>query len=236
VVSNVGIPDPDNLAKATEEYVYFATTDGIYLFNGVRAEKMSYKIDPFILHYNQSRCVLGYQRERLYLSYPDSDVTFIYNEPLQAWTGPMDFGMTCICTLPDTNIIYFGMHKYKGRVFYYPSSVYSDQSPTQSVNPTVEYQSGWQSFGGYWLNKQVNEGFFPISTLGNVRISVWADFDTIACVDDTTNHSGRYVYRPQFTPDCVGEYFKVNIQASSGANAIIQGYRLLWEEILQYQK
>lgn len=72
VVSNNGIPDYDNWAKATEEYGYFANRTGVYRFDGVRPQKISWDIDPVIRANYGSRIVMGYfpAEQKLFLSFP----------------------------------------------------------------------------------------------------------------------------------------------------------------------
>ncbi|GAG81982.1 unnamed protein product, partial [marine sediment metagenome] len=60
VVSNNNIPDIDNWAKATEEYGYFTNRTGVYRFDGVRPQKISWDIDPIIRANYGSRIVMGY--------------------------------------------------------------------------------------------------------------------------------------------------------------------------------
>ncbi len=228
VVSDNGIPDYDNWAKATEEYGYFANRTGVYLFNGVRPQKISWRVDPIIQANYASRIVMVYQDYRLYVSFPDSNFTLLYNEPLDAWTK-LDFGMTCAYAPPDTNIIYFGHSEFKGRVYYYPNDVYRDFVAIDDTNDiSVTYESGWQSYAGYWLNKRLWDGFYPILSSDTVTIAGYVDFSATPADTNITDQNGRYVYRLFNDNNVTGEYFKIKMSGTVDSNFIFGGYRLEW--------
>jgi hypothetical protein len=238
VVSNNGIPDMDNWAKATEEYGYFGNQTGIYKFNGVRAEKISALIDPVLKTYNQGRMVLGYfpAEQKLFVSFPDSDITFYYDERFDCWPSWFDFGMTCFYAPADTNIFYFGHSNYKGRIFYWPNGSYTDCRPGNCAAPSVEYQTGWLDFGDYTVNKGLGDAYFPMLNIGGATIYVYTDFATAHCDSFVTDTTGRYVYRAIFDNDCTGEYFKLKILTTAGVNTIIKGYRVTWQGLPDIQK
>lgn len=237
IVSSQGIPDLDNWAKATEEYGYFTNITGIYRFDGVRPQKVSWRVDPIIKNNYASRIVMGYQDFRLYISFPDSNFTLIYDERFDPPAFyKFDFGMTCFYAPPDTNIFYFGHSLFKGRVYYYPSDGYNDNIGYATGNYTAVYESGWQDLGGYWNNKRLHDIYFPVSTPGSATFRVYTDFSTTQADSFYTGQTGRYVYRPFFNNDCVGEYFKVRMEASAGSSLIFGGYRIEWNSLPDLRK
>lgn len=234
VVSNMGIPDIDNWAKATEEYGYFTNRTGIYRFNGVRPEKISWKVDPIIQTNYDSRIVMGYKDSRLYISFPDSNFTLVYDERFDAFYQ-FDFGMTCFYAPPDTNIFYFGHSLYKGRVYYYPNGLYYDNLGDATGTYTTTYESGWQSYGGYWKLKRIIDGFFQVANLVPSTIRIYTnddngDFNSSPCDTAMCDSTSRFVYRKQFDSDCVGEYFKVAFVGGPDSSAVFGGYRIDWVE------
>lgn len=230
-----GIPSLTNWAKATQEYGYFTNITGIYRFNGVRAEKISLRVDPIIKNNYASRIVMGYQDSRLYVSFPDSNLTLIYDERYDAFYQ-WDFGMTCFYAPPDTNIFYFGHSVYKGRVYFYPNGVFYDNIGDATGTYTATYESGWQDLGGYWLNKRLYDIYFPVSTPATSTFRIYTDFNATQADSFDTGQTGRYVYRPFFNNNCDGEYFKVRMEASAGSTLIFGGYRIEWNSLPDLRK
>jgi hypothetical protein len=236
VVSNNGIPDLDNWAKATEEYGYFTNKTGIYRFNGVRPEKISYTVDPIIEDNYDSEIVMAYKNPDLYISFTDSNFTLVYDERFNAFSK-LDFGMTCAYVDPDSDYVYFGLNGKPGRIYYYPNGEYWDRnSSTDSSAIEIEYKSGWQSYGGYWLNKRLTEGYFPMLTPDTATISIYSDFSGTADDAITADSAGRFVYRKDADNDATGEYFQIAIRDTVYEQAIIGGYRLIWETIDMWKK
>lgn len=235
VISNNGIPDIDNWAKATEEYGYLANRTGVYRFNGTRAKKISWDIDPIIQANYGSRIVMGYfpVEQKLFLSFPDSNVTYFYDErfPDDTWVGPWDFGMTCFYAPPDTNIFYFGHSEFKGRIYYYPNELYQDIIAIDDTNDiSVVYESGWQSLAdGPWISKRLLTGYFPVQSAGVFSVDIYSDFGAAAVDTFTSAGSGNRAFRID-NLSAVGDYFKFKITASAGENIIIRPYRIDWQE------
>jgi hypothetical protein len=247
VVSNNGIPDLDNWAKATEEYGYFTNKTGIYRFNGVRPEKISYLVDPIIEQNYNSQIVMVYQNPNLYVSFTDSNLTLVFDERFEYYdpvfkgvvipSTTFDFGMTCAYVDPASDYVYFGLNGKPGRIYYYPNGEYWDRnSSTDSSAIEIEYKSGWQSYGGYWLNKRVSEGYFPMLTPDTASVSIYSDFSGTADDVITADSAGRFVYRKDADNDATGEYFQVAIRDTVYEQTIIGGYRLIWETIDTWKK
>ena len=235
VLSNNGITDIDNWAKATEEYGYFANYNGVYRFDGVRANKISLEIDRAFNKYHDSRIVLGYfgAEQKLFLSFPDSNVTYFYDERFtrsNVWVGPWDFGMTAFYAPVDTNIFYFGHSTYKGRVFYYPNGTYYDGIPDTSKAITCVYESGRQSLTeGPWTSKRLVTGFFPVYSAGNFSMQTFADFSSVASDTFTSATTGSKAFRVD-NLSATGDYFKVKISAVAGTQFVLRPYRLEYQE------
>ena len=230
VVSNNGIPDIDNAIKATEEYGYFTNRSGVYYFDGVRPEKISWNVDPIIQDNYGSRIVMVYQDNMLYVSFPDSNFTLVYDERFQKFTTKLSFGMTCAYAPSDTNIIYFGHSEHKGQVFYYPNGKYYNQLSNATETYSTAYESGWMPDGGYWINKRIKEGNFSINGSLTSKIKLYTNFGATPCDTAICDSTGIFVYRKQFDNDCVGEYFKIRIEGGADSAAVIAGYRIEWEE------
>jgi hypothetical protein len=236
VVTNNGIPDLDNWVKVTEEYGYFTNRTGIYRFDGVRPEKISLRVDPIIQNNYASDIVMGYQDYRLYISFPDSNFTLVYDERYDSFTE-FDFGMNCIYSPDNSDLIYFGLNGQNGRIYYYPNGEYWDRnSPTDSSAIKVEYKSGWQTYAGYWLNKAIGEAYFPMLSPDTATISIYSDFSGTA--DDVVyaDSASRFVYRKNPDNDATGEYFQVAIRDTVYEQIIIGGYKIEWETADQWKK
>jgi hypothetical protein len=245
VVSNNGIPDLDNWAKATEEYGYFTNRTGVYRFNGVRAERISWLVDPIIENNYNSRIMMIYKNPNLYVSFTDSNLTLVFDERFTyTYMGltiipptTFDFGMTCAYAHPDSDFIYFGLNGQPGRIYYYPNGEYWDRnSATDSAAIKIEYKSGWQTYAGYWLNKVINEVHFPMLSPDTATISIYSDFSGTA--DDVVyaDSAGRFVYRKNPDNDATGEYFQIAIRDTVYEQIIIGGYKIEWETADQWKK
>ena len=242
--TNNGIPDLDNWAKATEEYGYFTNRTGIYRFDGVRPEKISYLIDPIIEGNYNSRIVMVYQNPILYVSFTDSNFTLAFDERYEYYdhgqlvipSTELNFGMTCAYAPPDTNIIYFGLHGQNGRVYYYPNGECWDRnSPTDSSAIPIEYKSGWQAFGGYWINKQLQKGYFPMLSPDTANIYIYKNFVTTPADSLIVDSTGRFVYSKKIT-NMTAEYIQTQIIDTVSSQIIIGGYRYTWQELPEFPK
>lgn len=230
ITNNIGIPDIDNWAQATLEYIYFADETGLYFFNGIRPRKISDRIESVFKRYGQSDMVLGYYayENQLFISWPDSDVTWIYDENFDAFLGPFDFGMICMNQQSaelDTNIFFFGHADTLGHVFFYPNSVYFDSMPGTSTTIAYEYRSGHQSHGDYSYTKKPLEIAVSTQSSGVMEIAFYSDFSTSKADSFVTDSTGNFVHIPPFSAgDVWGEYIQTSITASGGQKVILRGY------------
>lgn len=230
IVSNIGIPDIDNWAQATLEYIYFADETGLYFFNGIRPKKISQRVDPLFERYSQSDMVLGYypMENQLFISWPDSGVTWIYDENFDAFVGPFDFGMTCMNQQSadlDTNIFFFGHADTLGHVFFYPNTVYYDSMPATSANIAYEYLSGHQSHGDYSYSKKILEIAVSTQSSGIMEVAFYNDFSTTKSDSFITYSTGNFVHAPSFGRGrSYGEYIQTGITASAGQKVVLRGY------------
>ena len=242
IVSNVGIPDIDNWAQATLEYIYFADETGLYFFNGIREKKIGLRVDPLFERYRQSDLVMGYFpiEKRLFISWPDSGVTLIYDENYDAFIGPFDFGMTCMNQQSaelDTTIFFFGHSDTLGHVFFYPNSVYFDSMPGTSVNISYEYLSGHQSYSDYSYPKKPREIALSVQSPGAMEVAFYNDFSSSKADSFVTDSTGNFVYIPSFDRGFVhGEYLQTGITASAGEKVILRGYTTEIQWLLRYTK
>jgi hypothetical protein len=238
-VSNNGIPDIDNFVKSTEEYGYFTNRTGVYRFNGVRPEKISWLVDPIIEDNYNSRIVMVYQNPILYVSFPDSNFTLAFDErfaysdygKLVIPSTTLDFGMTCAYAPPDTDIIYFGLKGQNGRIYYYPNGEYWDRnSSSDSSAISITYESGWQSLTeGPWTSKKLIRGYFPVQSDTSFHVDIFADFSGTASDTFTSATYDNKAYRIDEL-NSFGDYFKTKITATVIDSMIIRPYRLTWQE------
>jgi len=239
VVSNLGIKDLDNWTPATLEYIYFADETGIYRFNGIRAEKISRRIDPVIDKYSQSETVLGYYDNKLYISWPDSDITIIYDEDFDAFYT-FDFGMTCFNHQSadiDTTIFFFGHSDTLGHVFFYPNSVYYDSMPGTTMGINYEYRSGHQSHGDYSYPKKVNEITASVQSPGVMTFYIYNDFSATPADSFVTDSTGNFVYVPSFDRGLAfGEYVQYGIKANAGEKVVIRDYEVALQWLNRFTK
>lgn len=230
IVSNIGIPDIDNWAQATLEYIYFADETGLYVFNGIRPRKISQRIAPIFKRYSQSDMVMGYYpyENQLFISWPDSNVTWYYDETFDAFPGYFNFGMTCMNQQSadiDTNIFFFGVNIQPGHVFFYPNTVYFDSLPGGSAAIDYEYLSGHQSHGDYSYIKKPLEIAVSTQSPGVMEIAFYSDFSTSKADSFVTDSTGNFVHIPPFgAGDVWGEYIQTGITASAGQKLILRGY------------
>jgi hypothetical protein len=145
--------------------------------------------------------------------------------------------------MPDSNIFYFATPQHKGHIFYWPNGQYYDHFPTYNYRFPVEYQSGWQSFGDYRINKGIDTAWFQILAPDTVHIDIYSDFvDTVASYSVATRQTGRYML-PLITPKTTGEYFKVKMQVyglgvsgSLLSRLNLGGFTLEWTPRVSMQK
>lgn len=229
IVSNTGIPDIDNWAQATLEYIYFADETGLYFFNGIRAKPISQRVDPLFERYSQSDMVMGFFpiEKRLFISWPDSGVTLIYDENYDAFYT-FDFGMTCMNQQSadlDTNIFFFGVDGREGYVFFYPNTVYFDSLSGSSVAISYDYRSGHQSHGDYSYPKKPLEIAVSTQSPGLMEVAFYNDFSTSKADSFVTDSTGNFVHVPSFARGLAfGEYIQTGITASAGEKVVIRGY------------
>lgn len=149
--------------------------------------------------------------------------------------------MTCFYAPPDTNIFYFGHSEFKGRVYYYPNGQYQDFVAIDDTNDiSVVYESGWQSQGGYWINKKIGGidrgAYFPVKNFNSAVIRLYSDFSSSQCDSVVCDSTDWFVYYKQFGSDCIGEYFKTRFEATVDTALIFGGYRYVWGRVPSSKK
>ena len=226
-----GMPDWDNYAQADESYGYFSNRSGTYRMTNDGPQKISLFVDPLIEDNYGSEIVMAYQNPILYISFPDSNFTLIYDERYDGPFTRFDFGMTAIYAPLDTNIIYFAHSEHPGRVYYYPNGEYWDRSsPTDSSAIDIVYESGHQSLTEKpWTSKRLTTGYFPIDSDTSFHVDIFTDFSASASDTFTSATYGSRVYRIDNLSG-VGDYFKTKITASVIDTFIIRPYWLAYQE------
>lgn len=239
-VTGLGIKNFDQVTVAGNDYAYFLSYGDIYKFNGYRAEKISFPIEPILAKYANAKSLLWYMDHKLFVSFPDSSVTIVYDEERNYPNGAFytwDFGVNAVYVMPDSNIFYFATPQHKGHIFYWPNGLYYDHFPTYNYRYSIEYSTGWQSFGKPSLMKYlITQGSeVPLLAPDTMYLDVYVDFEDTVRQTLTCRQPYRYVYIPAFNNKCVGEYFKfifrtepLAVAASPLARINLKGYRLTW--------
>jgi len=187
VIPNIGIGSQNAVVARDNNYAYFARNDGFYVFNGVGIDKISLKIDPLIRSYRTGGFNVGYFDENVYFSFSDSNYTLVYNEPTNAWSRLL-FGIETMndqAALIDSNYFLFAHHTLAtGRVFKYPMrTMHVDTlAPGVGENISIEYKTGWMSFGGHRWFKKFDRLFTNITKKESdtLKYVFRVDFDTTA--------------------------------------------------------
>jgi len=236
-----GIQDYRHWAKSTDEKGYFLSNTGLYEFDGVRPNKISYKIDPLINQYRTEHKTLNYCNRRLYLSFPDTNLTIVLNEDVREFY-PFGFSIATFANTGDTAFL-FSNNNYPGYVFRYPNSGYADTlpGPASHADFPINYETGWQTFG-YSGIKKLWQGIFPIQSDAQVDIKIAVDFDTAKYVFATTDSAGNYKYMPLLGNGyCWGDYFKISITGPTGSSfgnsgLKIRKYEIIWQSATEPQR
>lgn len=242
-ISNAaGVNDIDNVIPANVEYAYFADETGLYRFNGVRPEKISYSIDKAIEKYWDSECVLGYYDQQLYNSFPDSGITYCYDERYGIYYGYLDFGISSFNTQSsklDVDVFYFANPEFDGMIFYYPNELYKDTIADSSITYTCQYKTGWQSLGGIYneeletTRKKLTKVIVEADKAGDLDLFVYVDKGASAIDTVTFSTSGSYIYTPSPNGSCVGERFQLEL--TNGTKSMVNSRIIIRSIEVEYE-
>lgn len=239
--SNYGVVGRQAVAQAGE-VDYFVANEGIFVFNGDQAVKISGKIDALfkgqtitfatgitwlpVSSSNRDKCVLEYVNGRLYFSYPDSgnsvpNKTLILNTETGNWYSN-DRGYNALY-YEGQNGAFLGAYSNAG-------AVHTLETGTQDAgsNITVDYWSGYYDSGAPDTRKTFEDFTMDIDTAGQT-LTVTAYLDngttTVALGTVNTNSRARRVF--QFDSGDGVQGYNCSIRISGATNGQINIYDLV---------
>lgn len=233
ITQQLGIPDWDNVIKADENYGYFVNRQGVFRLTNTSIQRMGIKIEPIIEQNFDSEIVTVYLNKELYVSFPDSNFSLVYNETYDLFYK-IDFAFVAAFVPPDTNIMYFVHSEHPDRIYTYPNGEYWDRnSAADSSEIAITYKPGWQSYDRWWLQKKPYWTYYDMDVSDTVTWKLFQGFsETVvdSLVTDSTQLYGRYVYRDPHPNSAFEEYFRYELTGSTDTVFTLMGYRSEWTE------
>lgn len=153
VVRGIGTNQPYGIVVTKDNVAYIMNQEGIWLFDGNVINKISYNVDPLVERYRGSRMVAGKFKDNLFFSYPDSNKTLLFFDPLKKFVGPWDIGMLTIndqFVAIDSNYFLFSRSVNSSYVLKYPRDFinFSDiLAPNDTAVVVFRYRPGWLTLG-----------------------------------------------------------------------------------------
>lgn len=153
VVRGIGTNQPYGIIVTKDNVAYIMNQEGIWLFDGNVINKISYNVDPLVERYRGSRMVAGKFKDNLFFSYPDSNKTLLFFDPLKKFIGPWDIGMLTIndqAVAIDSNYFLFSRSVNSSYVLKYPRDFvnFSDiLAPNDTAVVVFRYRPGWLTLG-----------------------------------------------------------------------------------------
>jgi len=160
-VKNLGTDQTRAVTTTDDNTAYFMNKDGIYLFDGNFARKISYKVNPLVETNRSSAMVAGRWKDMFLFSYPEQSETIVLHEPTKAFTT-WDFGIGFINQQPvmvDSNYFLFSTYDTLGYVNKYPRNTFAfldRKTPFDSTIIPFRYNSGWQTLGNMNYDKVID--------------------------------------------------------------------------------
>lgn len=180
-IAGIGTNQPNGVITTKDNIAYIMNQQGIWVFDGNEINKISYFVDPLVEQYRGSRMTAGKFKDNIFFSYPDSNKTLLYFDPLKKFYGPWDVGMLTIndqSVAIDSNYFLFSRVEDSAYVLKYPrdNSNYTDiLAPSDTSVIFAHYKSGWQ-----------------VKAMGTLRDKVVQDFEITAynpvCVNEAENY------------------------------------------------
>lgn len=232
VIQGVGTNQPNGIITTKDNVAYIMNQQGIWLFDGNTIQKISYKIDPLVERYRNSRMTAGKFKDNIFFSYPDSNITVVMHDPTKGFSN-WDIGMLVIndqSVAIDSNYFLFARAEDSAYVLQYPrdNSTFTDiLTGAVNVNYTVSYRSGWQSMGPWDYARKLNWFYMPYSqSTGNTEVFFFADGDLTDTLQiDTVSATGMILHRARLN-DVRGNFHQVFIKSISGGDITLSGYKI----------
>lgn len=181
IINGVGSNQPGGVVTTKDNIAYIMNQQGIWWFNGSTTNKISFSVDPLVERYRNSRMTAGKFKDNLFFSYPDSNKTLLYFDPLKKFYGPWTIGMLAIndqSVAIDSNYFLFSRVEDSAYVLKYPrdNTNYTDiLVPGDTSVIFAHYKSGWQA-----------------KAIGTLRDKVVQDIEITAfnpvCVNEAENY------------------------------------------------
>lgn len=233
VVTGVGTNQPNGIITTKDNYAYIMNQQGIWLFDGDVIEKISYKIDPLVETYRNSRMTAGKFKDNLFFSYPDSNVTIVMHYPTKGFTT-WNIGMLTIndqAVAIDSNYFLFAKVEDSTFVLKYPrdNSTFTDNlTGVSEANYTLSYRTGWQSMGPWDYARKLDYIYMIYQqSTGDTKIFFFADGDlTDTLYIDTVTTTGMMVHRARLGNNVRGSLHQIHMKIASGGDITLSGYKI----------
>lgn len=242
VIHGFGTIHPNGIVTTRDNVAYIMNQQGIWLFNGNSIEKISYKIDPLVEKYRESRMVAGQFKDNLFFSYPDSNVTIVMHDPTKAFTT-WDIGMLTInvqSVAIDSNYFLFSRDVNSSYVLKYPrnNSIFTDiLSPTDTTIIVADYLSGHQTLG-IFRDKILQDieitAYNPEVSVekGNI-LSLYKNFGVLSWYDSTFAGGTRIhlfdnIGNISDSSKIMAKTFQIGVKDSTAFDFFLSNYLLRW--------
>ena len=244
VIQGLGSNQPNGVIITRDNKAYIMNQQGIWVFNGIEVNKISYFVDPLVERYRGSRMVAGQFKDNIFFSYPDSNKTLLFFDPLKKFYGPWSVGMLTIndqFVAIDSNYFLFSRVEDSAYVLKYPrdNTNYTDIFiPGDTSIIVAEYLSGHQTLG-IFRDKILQDieitAYNPgVSTeRGNV-LSIYRDFSSALSWYDSTFAGGNRIHVFDNIGDVTdsskitAKSFQIGIKDSTEFDFFISNYLLRW--------
>lgn len=232
VIQGVGTNQRKGIVTTKDNVAYIMNQEAIWFFDGNTIQKISYKIDPLVERYRNSRMTAGKFKDNIFFSYPDSNITIVMHDPTKGFTN-WDIGMLTIndqSVAIDSNYFLFSRVEDSAYVLQYPrnNSTFTDiLGGVSELLYTVSYRSGWQSMGPWDYARKLNWFYMPYSqSTGNTEVFFFADGDLTDTLQiDTVSATGMILHRTRLN-DVRGNFHQVFIKSNSGGDITLSGYKI----------
>lgn len=232
IVRGVGTNQSNGIVTTKDNVAYIMNQQAIWHFDGNVINKISYKIDPLVERYRNSRMVAGKFKDNLFFSYPDSNITIVMHDPSKGFSN-WAIGMLTIndqSVAIDSNYFLFSRVEDSAFVLQYPrdDSTFTDiLRGVASANYSVSYRSGWQTMGPWDYARKLNWFYMPYNQLtGDTKVFFFADGDLTDTLQiDTVSATGMILHRSRLN-DVRGNFHQIFIKSTSSGDITLSGYKI----------
>jgi len=202
VINGVGIHNKYAYATRDKNYAYIYDDNRFYKFNGGSLLDISEGIYPLVKKYAGANGYrIFYYDNNVYFSSVDSNMTFVYNEPLTAFSRMsvgFDIANTQQSILSRGYMLFLNNITDPRRIFKYPNSIYMDKiSPTVTDTFDITYETGWIDFGNITNRKRLFNTWNLITkeaSSAKVYLKYYIDFNSDVYCTDSIYTPSLYFY------------------------------------------